>query len=868
MSAHINDEGIESLANQETDTLRSYTRLKLAIAAQLRGLMETLKKRASGSRSGRCEDLMAKLADDRFTLAVLGQFKRGKSSLMNAIIGRELLPVGVLPLTSAITVLKFGPDERLVIRHENYNFPEIEPVSALADFVTERGNPGNHKRVKTATVEVPLPFLRRGLEFVDTPGVGSVIEANTATTYEFLPECDAALFVTSADMPFSSVELEFLRTIREYSRKIFFVINKTDLLSGEDERSEVLDFVARKICEQTGAEHVRVFPVSARLALDAKIHHNTEAYEWSGLNALEEALAIFLSGEKAAVFLIAIIDRAERLLDEESGEVDLFKKARELSESERQHRLDKIRGRFKQCASERGELFARLRDHLVQRANETLAPQLDSFLAAKRATMSRYVQRLLVRSRPLFGFEVSERCGKWLLKRTGKQTGRWLHEHARRLDFDSEKAALDFWLIILSGVSELTGIAAKSFGLPLRVDDTLAMPWRFDVKSQALIMNKSAWKPRIPSWVLYLPVSVGRSALARTLETECTRLVATANENARVLLTQSVAEALGLLANEINARAEEIEARVVAAINGTRPPRRLPSQGMEPPEQLGWGEATLDSIRDKLLALRDEAARIATSCEASAKAPDPSISTITGIIAPSEAKLPRLRKTEVSIAARLHTRGCPVCGYLDDVAFNFFAKIQYDLYADENAQADFATTRGFCPLHMWQLHAISSPTGESVGLALLAEQTSRSLARSSRAAEPRAAISALLPDSKDCRVCILLHDAERAFIEHFVSFLASAANCDTYARSQGVCLRHLIALAEAVPGVETTRFLLAEAARHFDETAEDMQSYAMKRASTRGPAPNADEDDASLRALIHLAGERNLCAPWPTDGKL
>ena len=86
-------------------------------------------------------------------------------------------------------------------------------------------------------------------------------------------------------------------------------------------------------------------------------------------------------------------------------------------------------------------------------------------------------------------------------------------------------------------------------------------------------------------------------------------------------------------------------------------------------------------------------------------------------------------------------------------------------------------------------------------------------------------------------------------------------NHQAYASSQGVCLRHLAALIETVPATATRRFLLAEAARHFDETAEDMQSYAMKHAAMRRALMHAGENDASLRALIHLAGERNLCAP-------
>lgn len=127
---------------------------------------------------------MAKLAEDHFTPTVLGQFKRGKSSLMNAVLGRHLLPVGVRPLTSAITVQKYGPSEKLVVHREGTLSPEEVPISCLGDYVTEKGNPGNEKRVSRARLELPLPFLRRGLEFVDTPGVGSSIEANSTLSVE------------------------------------------------------------------------------------------------------------------------------------------------------------------------------------------------------------------------------------------------------------------------------------------------------------------------------------------------------------------------------------------------------------------------------------------------------------------------------------------------------------------------------------------------------------------------------------------------------------------------------------------------------------------------------------------------------------
>jgi hypothetical protein len=105
-------------ATVDFESLRRYASAKLSIVHQLRNFLDLLKKRGDESRIQSCEGLMAKLAEDRFTIAVLGQFKRGKSSLLNAIIGRNLLPTGILPLTTVITVIRFGARERLVIHRK------------------------------------------------------------------------------------------------------------------------------------------------------------------------------------------------------------------------------------------------------------------------------------------------------------------------------------------------------------------------------------------------------------------------------------------------------------------------------------------------------------------------------------------------------------------------------------------------------------------------------------------------------------------------------------------------------------------------------------------------------------------------------
>jgi len=301
--------------------LKAYTRTKQSIARNIRTIQNHLAKGHREDIAAQYQQLMVKLAEDRFTLAVLGQFKRGKSSLMNAVIGRDLLPTGVLPLTSAITVLRYGPTERLVVVREGGLFPDELPANRLAEFVTERGNPGNAKRIKTARLEVPLAFLRQGLEFVDTPGVGSSVEANTATTYQFLPQCDAAIFVTSVDSPLSSTEMEFLDGVRQHVRKVFIVVNKTDMLS-TDEREDVLRYVQDSLARLPGPHQGGAFPVSARQGLHAKQAGNSEGYAASGLQSLEEALATFLATEKAATFLDSVLDKAIGLLPQRSAPAD------------------------------------------------------------------------------------------------------------------------------------------------------------------------------------------------------------------------------------------------------------------------------------------------------------------------------------------------------------------------------------------------------------------------------------------------------------------------------------------------------------------------------------------------------------------
>ncbi len=301
------------------ERLRDYDRLKLELGVALQTALRVISEQNQPEEHHKCRELVTRLAEDRFVLAVVGQFNRGKSSLMNAILGLDRLPVGIVPLTSVITKVAYGNPERVIIEFEGSFLRSEVRIDQLAEYVTEAGNPGNQKRITAAEVQLPSEFLRRGLFFVDTPGVGSAIAANTATTEQFLPQADAVIFVTSFDSPLGRDEVEFLQRVRDHVRKIFLVVNKADLVP-QEQRGQVLSFVRQQIERETVLHEPRLLAVSALVGLEAKLAGSPEGLAGSGLPALEEELFQFLTTEKATEFLLRLCERALSLLaDFDSG---------------------------------------------------------------------------------------------------------------------------------------------------------------------------------------------------------------------------------------------------------------------------------------------------------------------------------------------------------------------------------------------------------------------------------------------------------------------------------------------------------------------------------------------------------------------
>lgn len=195
-----------------------------------------------------CEALLEE--NPPIDVAILGQFKAGKSSFINGLLGKPLLPTGVVPVTTVITRLQYGPAERAFVTHFDGSRTEI-PLETLADFTSEAGNPENVKNVEVVDIDVPVMLDYPGLRLVDTPGMGSVFKTHMKTAQEWLPEVGAAIVAVSSDRPLSENDLDLIRELARHTPNVILLLTKVDLLL-PDQRTEVVQFLEKTLERELG----------------------------------------------------------------------------------------------------------------------------------------------------------------------------------------------------------------------------------------------------------------------------------------------------------------------------------------------------------------------------------------------------------------------------------------------------------------------------------------------------------------------------------------------------------------------------------------------------------------------------------------
>jgi len=206
-------------------------------------------------------DLAARVSEGRFYVACIGQSKRGKSTLINALIGEAALPAGIVPVTAVPTVVRLGDQRRARIQGSDGSWREIA-VSDLNQYVSEEHNPENAKRVSGVEVFVSSPLLAAGMCLVDTPGLGSVFTGNTAATQAFVPHIDAALVVVGADPPLAGEELAVVESIGRQVPNLILVLNKADRTT-EPEKTAAREFTRQVLEKRLQRSVGQILEVSA-----------------------------------------------------------------------------------------------------------------------------------------------------------------------------------------------------------------------------------------------------------------------------------------------------------------------------------------------------------------------------------------------------------------------------------------------------------------------------------------------------------------------------------------------------------------------------------------------------------------------------
>ena len=183
-------------------------------------------------------------------IAVLGQFKAGKSSFLNSLAGAEILPVGVLPVTAVVVRLGSGEEQRIQVRLLTGEIEECS-LTSLAAYVTEQGNPQNVKRVESVELRLPALAAYRGIRFVDTPGLGSIFSHNTQVSMDWLPKVGGALVAIGANQPFGEQDLKLLLEVSRHTPEVVILLTKADLVT-EGQLETILEFTQHQAIQHVG----------------------------------------------------------------------------------------------------------------------------------------------------------------------------------------------------------------------------------------------------------------------------------------------------------------------------------------------------------------------------------------------------------------------------------------------------------------------------------------------------------------------------------------------------------------------------------------------------------------------------------------
>ncbi|MGC8760031.1 MAG: dynamin family protein [Bryobacteraceae bacterium] len=470
-------------------------------------------------------------AEKAVNVAILGRFKAGKTTFLNGLLGRPLLPVGVIPVTSVVTEIEYGREARAEIEFAGGR-RETAPLEALAEYVDESRNPGNRKDVARVRVWLPEMERWRGIRFVDTPGMESVFAHNTEASREWLPNAGLALVAISVDPPLTRHDVELIAELSRYTPRIAILLTKIDILD-EDGRRQVEEFVRRQLAGHWEGG-LPVYPYSARSGFEALRQR------------VESELLDPLRRDGAAQWEEILRHKVDSLAGETAEYLRVALKAAERAETEREQLLRRVLG--EKAALDDTRLGLEL---VVRHATATSRASIESRLRPQAAEITRRLVRELEENFPQWSSSLAAAMDgfeQWLAEALRRELARLSAAHRQEFLEPARRVARRLSQSLQDFRNRLSDRMLEALGVPLKtsqVEMMVAEPREPDVRVGKIFDRN--WE--LLSWAIPMTLVRGivlahfRGKVERAVEINLARLTTQWNDAIAAACSSVLAEA-------------------------------------------------------------------------------------------------------------------------------------------------------------------------------------------------------------------------------------------------------------------------------------------------------------------------------------
>lgn len=358
---------------------------------ELTGLLAELSELAGADRRRAVDELRTRWSAARLRLLLVGEAKRGKSTMGNALLRRSVLPTGSLPLTAVATTVRTGEPERVEVRLLDGSV-RTDSIDQLDRYVTESRNPHNLLGVQDVLVHLPSTSLDPCVDLVDTPGIGSVFTHNTRAAETSRRSVDVAVLVVGADPPITATECRLLGELHVNAARTFLVVNKIDQLA-DGELSATMDFTRAVAREVSRTGEVPVFPLSAGQAVRALTDRDEKGWRTSGMASFTAALKAQLARTWRDDLAVGVAGTALREVAELVDEEAVVVRTHELLDERRQERVTGFRAALDRL-TRFGDDAAAAADTILVRSRHNMDTDAVAVLPGLTATVQQDLHRI------------------------------------------------------------------------------------------------------------------------------------------------------------------------------------------------------------------------------------------------------------------------------------------------------------------------------------------------------------------------------------------------------------------------------------------------------------------------------------------